>query len=233
MKRVRSDVMKQVQVQRRGPRMDLPFVAPRQQNAFKNAVKAAMVAQKTKDAGFVDLAAAAYACNTTGSITLIATIAQGVTVNTRVGKKAAYKSLQVRGHVVSDVATVTAEAVWMIVYDRKPAGALPAITAILGAANSQAFLNDVNSDRFQIVARRDFGLVGNATTLATGQEFHKVDEYIKLNKRQLEFNALATGAIDDISKGALYLVTVGNVAAGTADAIAVLAFRTRFVDVEG
>lgn len=199
---------------------------------FEAAVKRAVMKEKSKDAGFVDLASAVYPLNTTGSITLIATVAQGVSVNQRVGKKAVWKSLQMRGVMNADTTTTVAAGAALIVYDRKPTGALPAITDILVSANSGAFLNDVNSDRFQIVRRFNYNIVGNTTTPATGGEAEVIDEFIDLKKRPVEFNAAGTGAIGDLAKGALYLVTVGNIAAGTADGNIAVGFRTRFIDVE-
>lgn len=200
---------------------------------FEMAVKAAVMKEKSKDAGYVDLASATYVLDTTGSITLVATIAQGVSVNQRIGKKAVYKSTQIRGFAQAGATTTIAEGAALLVYDRKPTNALPAITDILVAANSRAFLNDVNSDRFQIVRRWDFLFAGNSAAPTTGKEVQDFDEYVDLKKRPLEFNAAGTGAIGDIAKGALYLVTVGSNAAGTTAGALICAFRTRFIDVEG
>jgi len=200
---------------------------------FQMAVEKAVVKAAEKNAGYVDLAYAAYPLNTTGSITLIATIAQGVSVNQRKGKKALLKSLQLRGYAVTEATTLDTRCAFMIVYDREPTGALPAITDILVTATPQSFLNDVNSDRFQIVRRFDFCLSGSGTVPVTGNEVLAIEEYVKLQKRPIQFGAAATGAIGDISKGALYLVSVGNIVAGTADATLNLAIRTRFTDVEG
>lgn len=203
------------------------------QMEFEMAVKKAVMKEKSKDAGFVDRAVSTFACDTTGTIVLAATVAQGVSVNQRVGKKAVWKSCQLRGNVTAGASGTVAEAALMLVYDRKPTNALPAITDILVTANSNAFLNDVNSDRFQIVRRWDWILQGNSTTPATGAESFPVDEYIDLKKRPVEFNAAATGAIGDIAKGALYFVSVGTLAAGATAPSLVMGNRTRFIDVEG
>lgn len=213
-------------------RMEARAALGPQQMDFEQAVKRAVMKEKSKDAGFVDLAGASYATDTTGTITLVATIAQGVSVNQRTGKKAVYKSVQIRGAWNAGTAGTVTDQAAMLVYDRKPTAALPAITDILVAANSRAFLNDVNSDRFQIVRRWDVNLVGNITTPATGRESLNFDEYVDLKKRPVEFNAAATGAIGDIAKGALYFVTVGNAAAGTTAGTVFAAFRTRFIDIE-
>lgn len=202
-------------------------VRPAYANAPRKQVK--------RDVNYVDQPAAVYAANTTGTIALIATIAQGATVNQRVGKKAMYKSIQIRGSCSADSATTTCKATMLLIYDRRPSGTpptLPAITDILTSVNSNAFMNDNNTSRFRVLRRLDFYLCGN--NVGAGQQTSSsgfaVDEYVKLNK-QVVFNSLGTGVIADIDEGALYCVTVGDQAAGIADGNFNLAFRTRFVDV--
>lgn len=185
----------------------------------------------SQETGYVDLAQANYALNTTGTIALLATVAQGASVNQRVGKKIIWKSVQCRGSFYADSAAVVNDCTMLIVYDKRPTGSLPAITDILVTASSESFNNDANSGRFQILKRKDLNLIGNTTTPATGQEMKSADFYLSLKGLQGVFKAAGTGAIGDIEQGALYVVTVGSNAAGTADAIGSLAFRTRFVDV--
>lgn len=183
------------------------------------------------DTGFVDLAGANYAFSTTGSITLIATVAQGASVNQRVGKKAVWKSLQGRGTMVTGSTTTTADAAFLIVYDKRPTGSLPSITDILVSASSAAFNNDANSGRFRILKRVDQQFIGNALTPATGKEAYTCDFFLSLKGLPVVFKAAGTGAIGDIEEGALYLVTVGNQVAGTTAASMDLALRTRFQDI--
>lgn len=183
-----------------------------------------------RETGYVDLATAAYALDTTGSVTLIATVAQGTSVNQRVGKKIMWKSIQGRGYMMANSATVQSDVAYLLVYDKRPTGSVPAITDILVSASSRAFNNDDNSGRFVILKRVDRQLLGNGTTPATGREGYSIDFYKKLNKPAC-FKSAGTGAIGDIEQGALYLVTVGSAAAGTGAAALNIAFRTRFVDV--
>ncbi len=188
-----------------------------------------------KASGFVDLALASYAQDTTGSITLIATVAQGTTTSERVGKRIVWKSLQAHGSSSNGTTATRNDCSFLIVYDRRPRGALPAITDVLVTANSRSFNNDAFSGRFAILKRVDYVLMGQggAGTL-TGNGFSKnVDFFLDLRKLKCNFAAAGTGAIGDIEEGSLYLVTVGNVAAGTAAATLSLAFRTRFIDVAG
>jgi len=183
----------------------------------------------TKETGFVDTNTAIYALDTTGSIALISTIAQGTSVNQRVGKKIALKSLQSRGYVLNSATATVNDCAILVVYDKRPTGALPSITDILVSASAQALNNDANSGRFKILKRMDFFLIGNSTstTEATGMSS---DFYLDLKGLPCVFKAAGTGTIADIEEGALYLVTVGITAAGTAAAAASLSFRTRFVD---
>jgi len=206
-----------------------------QRTAMQAAKRVANVNQR-RNAGYVDLAAAAYPMDNAGaaaSIALIATIAQGAAVTQRIGKKAAYKSLQMRGYIGQGSTATVNDVALLIVYDKEPTGILPAITDILNTATAQSFLNDTNSDRFRILRRFNHTLTGNLATPATGNEIQDLDEYIDLKGLPVQFKAAATGAIGDIAVGALYVVTVGSQPPGTTAASAQVGFRTRFMDVEG
>lgn len=182
-----------------------------------------------RDPGFVDLASAGRVMDTTGAIVLVATIAQGTTVNQRIGKKAQYKSFQIRGECFANGAATITTGSWILVYDRRPTGALPAITDILDTATDNSFNNDTNSGRFKIIRRQNYAFSGNATG-PTESTIHDVDIYVKF-KKQITFKAAGTGAIADIEMGSVYLITVGSTAAGTGAATATLGVRTRFIDV--
>jgi len=192
-----------------------------------------LAAQRSRsgETGFVDTGSGTYNFNTTGTINLIATIAQGASVNQRVGKKIALKSVQIRGNSQTGTTTTAADCALMLVYDRRPTGVLPAITDILTSADTQAFNNDANSGRFQILMRRDWVHTGNITTPATGNEFVDRSEFISLKGLPTVYKAAGTGAIADIEQGALYAVSVGSNGAGTAAPFGTLNFRTRFVDI--
>jgi len=184
----------------------------------------------SKETGYVDTASATYAFDTTGSIVLIPTVAQGASVNQRIGKKLSWKSLQCRGYVANGTAATFNDCCMLIVYDKRPQGSLPAITDILVTANSRSMNNDANSGRFQILKRVDWVLNGiPATTNGDGPAM-SADFFLDLKGKAGVFKAAGTGAIGDIEEGAIYLVTVGNNVAGTSAAGAELGFRTRFID---
>lgn len=199
------------------------YLAPRRND---NVVRRAT----PQEVNYVDLATAIYGANSTGTITLIATIAQGASVNQRIGKRAYYKSLLVRGFCYAGTAGIIADAAYLIVYDKRPTGALPAITDILTSTSSTAFMNDNNTGRFEIIRRKDFMIIGNGTTPQTGMESMNIDEFVPLNKRPITFESVGTGAIGDIDMGALYFVTVGSVPMGATSPLIEATFRTRFTE---
>lgn len=185
----------------------------------------------SKETGFVDLGNTNYNGNTTGSIALVATVPQGTTVNSRVGKKILWKGIQIRGQVSGDTTTLITVCAAMLIYDKRPQGSLPAITDILNSATQNSFLNDANSARFTVLKRWDWSVVGNAAASNLADtSIYAIDDYIKLKGKKCIFKAAGTGAIGDIDEGAIYIVTVGNAAAGTGDAVISLGFRTRFWD---
>lgn len=184
----------------------------------------------SQETGFVDLASATYALDTTGSVTLLATVPNGTSVNARVGKKVYWKSIQMRGAITAGSTAVINDVGFLIVYDARPRATLPALTDILVSASSSSFNNDAESARFTILKRVDQIVIGNSTTVATGMEAFSCDFFLDLKKREAVYRAGGTGAIGDIDKGSLLLVTFGSVAAGTAAASLVVAFRTRYYD---
>ncbi len=213
--------------------MAIPFV---QRSGFRSVrsrpITRARLPPVGRDAGYVDLADATYACNTTGSITLLATVAQNASVNGRIGKKAVWKSLQCRGHLLPNTTTLVSKVALIVVYDRRPQALIPGITDVLEAATPTAFNNTQNEGRFQILKRIDCVLVGNNTAgEQTSATAYTVDFFLDLKHKPVVFKAAGTGAMGDIEEGALYFITVGNVAAGTADTDLQAGFRVRFNDI--
>lgn len=152
-------------------------------------------------------------------------------MTTRIGKKIIWKSIQCRGVAVSGTTTTVADSAMLIVYDKRPTGVLPSITDILITANSASFNNDANSGRFRILKRVNQIFMGNQLTPDTGKEAVTLDFFLRLNGLGCEYMAAGTGAIEDISEGAIYVVTVGSQAAGNTAPKFEMGFRTRFIDV--
>lgn len=184
-----------------------------------------------KERGYSDVALTSYGLSTGGAVALLNTVAQGAAITQRVGKKISLQSLQCRGVAFAGTAGTIADGTIMIVYDRRPTGSLPAVTDILDTASSASFNKDDNAQRFRILKRVDNVFIGNSTTPSTGAEAITADFFLNLKGLPTVYKSVGTGAIGDIEEGALYLVTVGSVAAGTTAATASLGFRIRFVDM--
>ena len=190
-----------------------------------------------RELGYVDVDKAPYPLDTTGSVTLLNTIAQGASVNQRVGKKVQLKGIQARGVSFNNTGASFNDFAYLIVWDKRPTGALPAVTDILTAALPTAMNNDANAGRFSILKRVDGVMIGNSSftgavaNALTDCSALDQDWYLDLKGRETVYKAAATGAIGDIEQGALYLVTVGSNAPGAIAAVLYQAFRLRFLDV--
>lgn len=221
-----------------------PLSSRRKQPAFqrknKQPAKKRRLSQKIpvlplaiSDAKYVDTALATYAFDTTGSITHLSIIPTGDLVGTRDGQSCRLTSLQIRGLGKANSATDIAQGVFYIIWDAMPNKALPAITDIFTAANSTAFTNRENNGRFTILKKRFFDFtapVGGSAGDTTKQQ--TVDHWMKLPPGCVIQCTAAdtTGVIGNRIKGALYLVTMGSQAAGTAAAECSLKFRLGFSD---
>lgn len=199
----------------------------------------AAVARSAKETGFLDNILENVPFNTTGLVQQLNSIPQGNSVNTRVGKKILLKGLQIRGSV--NLAFFNGfshnKCAFLIVYDKRPTGTVPVMTDFFTTSTSVALNNDTNSGRFQILKRHDFMI--NVNNTGTGNESFldtsscTVDEYVSLKGLQTVYKALGTGAPADMEQGALYLVTIGDNAAGVTPTPEGPAWqlRVRFLDV--
>ena len=169
---------------------------------------------------------------TTGSVTLLATIAQGNTVNQREGKSAQLTSVRIRGNQRAGSTTTIADGAQYLVWDRQPNKALAAVADVLTSATSNAFPNRENAQRFVILKNFRCSFAGNTATPAAGTEIIDIDEYVKLPRECVTSYTTAdtTGVIGDIISGALLWVSVGDIGAGTASATSTLSFRVNFRD---
>lgn len=180
----------------------------------------------------VDLGAASFAMDTTGSLTLLNGVAAGTDFTDRIGRKTKLSYVYVRGIVnAQDASSGPTLGRLLLVYDKQPAGALPAITDILTAATSVSQVNLNGRDRFVILADKQYavGIISNTATqsFAGSPTVHPVKIYRNLGLETIYDGT--TNAIADISSGALYLVTIGNQAAA-AGATFNGTTRVRFTD---
>lgn len=188
-----------------------------------------------RELGFLDYPGAGGSTavlDTTGSVVLLNVVPQGAGVSERVGKKIAMKSMQMRATMKANSAAVATKVAFIIVYDKRPTGALPAVTDILVAVDPHSMANDANVGRFKILKRCEAVLHGNENAVGNVTDTSSVDAsfFLSLRDATTVYKAAGTGAIGDIEEGALYLVTLGDKAAGTSAGTLTYNNRLRFLD---
>lgn len=180
---------------------------------------------------YFDVASATYAMDTTGTVTHINPIAPtDVLLSGRFGARVLTFGVQVRGIVTSGTTTGIARGTMAVIWDRNPFGALPAITDIYSAVSSGAFQVVTNRERFHILGRFDYLRIGNSTTPTVGREAEVVNVNIACKKPSTFAATGVSGAIATIVTGAIYLVTFGDTAAGTAAVTSTLLTRVYYGD---
>jgi len=154
-------------------------------------------------------------------------IRQGATVAQRIGNKVVIKSLDLWAMVNSSTTGYGVARV-MLVYDRQPNGAFPAIGDIILSQPSASVsdfsgINMANKSRFQMI--RDEAVV---TSGVTGPHAVILHWFCK-GKWEVEFGADA-GAITDFRTGAIYLIAYYTHNYVNVPSIADIHCRVRYYD---
>lgn len=212
---------------RRAPNLTRPFVS---RSPLAQRVS---FYPPSKEQKVVDTAQANYACDTTGSVTLLNGVANGALFTERIGRKICMTSVQIRG-LIYPQDTITTDNAFrvMIVYDSQPNGALPAVTDVLLAATATSMLNLNNRDRFKVLMDKQ-GVCGAQDTATATATFNRnpgvinVKKWLKLNHETV-FDG-ATAAIGDVQTGSLFLLTIGVQAVG-GGSLLTASLRVRFTD---
>ena len=175
--------------------------------------------------------------NSTPSFTLLNGIASGVGASQRVGQKVAVRSLEIRAQAwVTATTGVTNMCRAIIVQDRQAnAEVIGSITDVLQANNSMSPRSLPNRKRFKILWDKFFlvgGVLNGAGTGSNIPEQKLFKSYIKF-KRPIftDFNAGEDALIGSITSNAIYLVLLGNIAAGATDANLTYYIRVRYTDM--
>lgn len=181
---------------------------------------------------YTDVAQATYAADTTGTVTYLNRIDSNIggIDQGREGSRVMMCGTQIRGFVVAGTTGTAARATMVLVYDRQPQGANPAITDIFETISSNSFQVTSTRDRFHILGRWDYTLIGNSTTPAVGKEAYQIDLKESFRKLAAFADSTSTGQIANIRTGGLFLLTFGDTAAGTAAPNFTLQVRTFYGD---
>lgn len=148
-----------------------------------------------------DISKTQYIPDSTGQVVLLNEIEQGTSQSERVGKLIKLSSLQLNGRYVPEGSIPIPRAQLLIVYDKMPTGTLPSVSDILTSSDSYGFTNDDNASRFVILRNKKF-----VNARGTEPTCENISEYLSLNKYVTSYKELTSGAIADISSGALYMV---------------------------
>lgn len=202
--------------------------APRKMHSKKSITKETTkraIEKKVFDQGIAALATTGG--NTWSAITLMNSIRLGTAFNNHIGRKVNMTSIAVRVRQTVTATPGLGDFRTLVVYDKSPQTALPAITDILNSDSSISMPNMLNSDRF--VTLIDHITHSNGFTSAAGNAgFFSENMYRKIGLGA-EFKA-DTGAITDFSKGAIYCAissAAGNAGVTTHDVFA----RIRYTDI--
>lgn len=192
-----------------------------------------------------DINTATYNISTTGSITLLCNPTLGSDFNNRIGRKIVLKSAYIRGRVVTEASQSAVltnnncfQARFILFSDLQPNGAAPAVTDLLIEALPSSQLNLNNRDRFKIYCDKEFlfdpwmfSTTATQTYSSASRQGYNFKKYKKINLESI-YNATNGGTIADIQSGALYMMWIGNTAAGAgSDGNAILSTRVRYADL--
>lgn len=147
----------------------------------------------------------------------------GAAMNQRIGRKLTIKSVQFKGIVQLELAAtptgaVTAESNHLrmiLLYDKQPNGALPALTDVLtGGQTVNDLFNIDNRDRFSILKDKVWSFDPMIYDSANGgYAWNRTCAYIKMYKKlNLEtiFNAGTAGTSADVNSGNLIVLWLCN-----------------------
>ena len=161
-------------------------------------------------------------------------ISVGTGISERVGKRIRMISLECHGYIVNETAANCNKCDMLVVYDRRPAGGTPPITDVLNSATSCTNILDSNADRFEIVYRKSYVLVGasgTASTTMTSSTAVDCSFLLDLQGRPVVYKLVTDGSSFNVSEGNLILYLVCQALAATNNvATLTAALRVRYVD---
>jgi len=166
--------------------------------------------------------------DTTGTLTLINGIAEGDDYNSRNSRSVVIKSVAVRGNAFPTATTgLPQKARIMLVWDNAVNGALPTIATILATVNAESFPLVDNEKRYTILWDHSF-VIGLQAAAVADQVIVNFEKLIHLNAPVAFLGT--TNGIGSVQNGAIYLVTVGNLVAGTTAGSTLVNTRVRFME---
>lgn len=192
-------------------------------------------AGSAKEHKFVDVTAAGYAADTTGSVTLLNGVAQGDDFNNRQGRQVTMTSISIKGMLQPvDASTNPTYCRLIVVWDNaQNSGSAPVITDLLAQSVSESHNNLNNRMRFKILMDEQYAIGGVSNTAtqayAGAPSVYTVNRYLKLPQGCTTTFSGTGATAGSIQSGAIWMFTIGDQAAGSGGSFFV-ATRCRFVD---
>lgn len=159
-------------------------------------------------------------------------IAAGDDSNQRAGRKVRLSSLLLRGSVTAgSTATAPAPARIVVVYDKAPGGATPAVGALFqngytGHVDTTSVYNLDNKQRFLFLWDHVFTVEASAS-VPNSKRY--VEKFIPLPGLISRFNATGN-TIAQLNEGAVYVYAITDAAAATTQPVLNAMTRIRFTD---
>ncbi|AMH87768.1 putative capsid protein [Pacific flying fox faeces associated circular DNA virus-14] len=187
---------------------------------------------------FIDVTGT-YAVTAAGDLTLLNGLTQGVSVISRVGNKIMMRSLDLRWRLTGAPFSATPTLPFnmvrvMLVWDAQPNGVIASAGDILqDTTPGTGVVSPQQRDyiqRFRIIMDRKFTLTNLVANNGPTDIIIACDQMYKKTKLMVTYSDSNTGLIDDISTGALYLVTVGLHAAAANQGVIEYFSRVRYYD---
>lgn len=171
---------------------------------------------------FNDVSANADA-TTTATITNLNTMASGDTALLRDGNKILSKSVQIRGTVRNESATISTVFRILVVHDKNSNGTAPTAAQIFeGTPTVYALKSIANSSRFTTLLDKTYVNNSNGSF-----NYLYINEYVKV-PMSCQLASFADGTAAVPISGSLTMVYIGSEAAGIADTDCLFAARCRF-----
>lgn len=165
--------------------------------------------------------------NSGGAIFSVCEPARGTDVSDRIGRELIMKSIQMcfTSYSVNGTGIDQNHRI-LLVYDKNPMGATPAITDVIDAITPWAFRNLSNRNRFIVLFDQMYSVGNDDPSLQNGGEPRLVDRkfYKKVNLKSV-YNAL-----DQLQEGGLFCMILGSVVAGANAGSLIGRVRVRFID---
>lgn len=208
----------------------VPRVFPMRPGGFRSVRSVANM----KEHKYVDVVAASYAADTTGTVTLLNGIAQGDDYNQRIGRQVLPTSISIKGLLhPGDTTSNECYCRCIIVWDSAlNGGSAPAITDLLAASTSISHNNLNNRNRFKILADEQYaiGATYNTATQAYAQSptIVTINRYIPMKEYITQYQGTGATA-GSIQSGAIWMFTVGDQAPSAGGSFNVCT-RVRYTD---